>query len=592
MTEKGATAIVDRLRARIEALQGLLRDPEFAGLRATGALRRLEAELEALTAAVKAGEATAPARDGPPPGAPFEAPSAGRSVSESDRWIGMVDQLPGVFWTTDPELRFTSSFGAGLTSLGLEVGEVVGVSLYAYFGTEDRDFLPIAAHRRALDGERAQYEFVWEKRTFSTQVTPLRDANGRIVGTAGAALDITDRKVREEELRHRHDELERRVKERTRMLSDAVARMERELAERLQAEEALRHSQARFRAIVEDQTDLICRFLPDFTLTFVNGAYCRYFGRRHEELIGHSLLPQIEEEDRDRVRREIRALSREKSTTTLEHRVVRADRRIGWQQWTSRMLFDDEGRFIEYQAVGRDLTELKAAQERAMQAERLAAIGQVVTGLAHESRNALQRSQACLERLALRVQDRPEVADLIEGIQNAQDHLHQLYEAVRSYAAPIRLEVAPCHLGEVIQEAWSHLVRQWRGRDVEIGEEFEGVDPRLEADPFALQQVMRNVLENALNACEDPVRIRIRLSEELLDERPAIACAIRDNGPGLTPEARTKIFEPFFTTKIRGTGLGMAISRRIVQAHGGRVGAGGNHGEGTEIVITLPRSRA
>jgi len=582
---------VDPLRARVEKLQEILRNPEMKRLGRSDSLRRLEAEVAALSVAVDQAEATA-ARDGPRSAGNDVAPPAGVPTIGLPSDTEIVDQLPGVFWTTDTDLRFTTSFGSGLGALGLKVGEAVGVSLFKYFGTEDPDFQPIAYHLRALAGERTQYEFVWEDRAFSVQVNPLQDRSGRIVGTSGAAVDITDRKLREQELKFRHDELEQRVKERTRMLSDAVARMERELAERLQAEEALRHSQARFRAIVEDQTDLICRFLPDFTLTFVNRAYCRYFDRPHEELIGHSLLPLIPAEDSDLVRGRIRALSREQSTTTLEHRVIRADRRIGWQQWTFRMLFDDKGRFLEYQAVGRDQTELKAAQERAMQSERLAAIGQVVTGLAHESRNALQRSQACLERLALRVRNRPEVADLIEGIQNAQDHLHQLYEAVRSYAAPINLKVKPCHLGDVIREAWSHLVRHWRDRDVEFEEAFEDVDPHLDADPFALQQVMRNVLENALSACEDPVRIQVRLSDGVLDERPAIACAIRDNGPGLSPEARTKIFEPFFTTKIQGTGLGMAISRRIIQAHGGQVHADGEHGEGTEIVITLPRSRA
>jgi DNA-binding NtrC family response regulator len=83
--------------------------------------------------------------------------------------------------------------------------------------------------------------------------------------------------------------------------------------------------------------------------------------------------------------------------------------------------------------------ELKAAQQRALQAERLAAIGEAMTGLVHESRNALQRSQAALARLARRVKDRPEALDLIALVQKAQDDLHQLYEEVREYAAPIRI---------------------------------------------------------------------------------------------------------------------------------------------------------
>ena len=88
----------------------------------------------------------------------------------------------------------------------------------------------------------------------------------------------------------------------------------------------------------------------------------------------------------------------------------------------------------------RDVTELKKAQELALRSERLAAIGQMMTGLAHESGNALARSQSCLEMLAWEVEDRPEALELIDRIQKAQDHLQQLYEEVRSYAAPLRLE--------------------------------------------------------------------------------------------------------------------------------------------------------
>src|SRR5271165_4957489 len=91
--------------------------------------------------------------------------------------------------------------------------------------------------------------------------------------------------------------------------------------------------------------------------------------------------------------------------------------------------------------IGQDITYLKQAQQQALQAERLAAIGQMVAGLAHESRNALHRSQVCLEMLALEVEDRPEALNLIARLQMAQDDLYHLFEDVRSYAAPIHLEV-------------------------------------------------------------------------------------------------------------------------------------------------------
>lgn len=504
----------------------------------------------------------------------------------------LLRSMPAVVWTTDRELVFRSSHGAGLAGLDQQPGDVEGTSLYEYFGTDDPDFLPILSHRQALQGHDAQFEFEWKARTFSVSVGPFRDPVGRIPGTIGVAVDITERKAREDALRQSHDELEDRVKERTAALSSAVARMEKELAERLQAEAALRDSQARFQAVIEDQSEFICRFLPDFTLTFVNQAYCRCFGRSESELLGRSFLPTIPADEREELKARIRSLNRGRRTMTTEHRVILPGGRIAWHQWSNRILFDDDGNLLEYQGVGRDVTDLRAARERAMQAGRLAAIGEVVTGLAHESRNALQRSQACLERLALRVHDRPEAAALIDGIQNAQNHLHHLYEAVRSYAAPIRLKLEPCDLGRVLREAWSHLGRLRVDRNVELIEEAADTDLHLVADELSLQQIVRNVLENALTAGDGPVRIRVCWSEDEWQGHAAVTCRITDNGPGIAADAKGRVFEPFFTTKTHGTGLGMAITRRIVEAHHGRIDVRNAENGGAEFRITLPRSRS
>jgi signal transduction histidine kinase len=238
---------------------------------------------------------------------------------------------------------------------------------------------------------------------------------------------------------------------------------------------------------------------------------------------------------------------------------------------------------------------VREAQERALQAERLAAIGQMVTGLAHESGNALARSQACLEMLAMEVEDRPEAQELIGRIQKAQDHLRQLYEEVRSYAAPLKLERERWNVGAIWQQAWDNLILQRQGRQVQLRSMTDGVDLHCIVDHFRLDQVFRNIMENALAACKDPVLIDIHCSDTSLTDqaglavKPALQITVHDNGPGLNPEQRQNIFEPFFTTKAKGTGLGMAIAKRIVEAHGGRIAVGNGTEPGAEIVVTLPR---
>ena len=122
-----------------------------------------------------------------------------------------------------------------------------------------------------------------------------------------------------------------------------------------------------------------------------------------------------------------------------------------------------------------------------------------------------------------------------------------------------------------------------------LREESGGLDLRGAVDPSRLEQVFRNILENSLAACRDPVEITIRCTPAEIDGHPALRVAVRDHGPGLGPEQRQRLFEPFYTTKTKGTGLGLSIAKRIVEAHGGRIAVGEGGGPGAEILLTLPR---
>ncbi|HUG66438.1 MAG TPA: protoglobin domain-containing protein [Pirellulaceae bacterium] len=256
--------------------------------------------------------------------------------------------------------------------------------------------------------------------------------------------------------------------------------------------------------------------------------------------------------------------------------------------WNAQRLDDFEGA-PAILAVGQDITDRKAAEDRALQSERLAAIGQTITGLAHESRNAFQRSQACLELLSLELEGRPEELELVSRIQRALDHLHRLYEEVRDYAAPIKLDRQLCHLAHLWRDAWSHLELSRAGKEVKLQESVSCVNLNSHVDWFALGQVFRNIFENSIAACPEPGNIWVNCSEASLGDQPAISIRIRDNGAGIPSDARGRVFDAFFTTKTKGTGLGMAIARRIVEAHGGAIELG-DQDQGAEFVIVLPRS--
>ena len=128
-------------------------------------------------------------------------------------------------------------------------------------------------------------------------------------------------------------------------------------------EQKLEINEARYRAIVEDQTELICRYNRDLLFTFVNDAICQYVRLPREEIIGKDVLSQVYEHDRDIVKKNILSLSRERPYLSHEQRVIDPQGNIRWQYWTNRAIFDESGEIVEYQGVGRDITERKHAEE-------------------------------------------------------------------------------------------------------------------------------------------------------------------------------------------------------------------------------------
>jgi hypothetical protein len=140
-----------------------------------------------------------------------------------------------------------------------------------------------------------------------------------------------------------------------------------------------------------------------------------------------------------------------------------------------------------------------------------------------------------------------------------------------------------------LAEAWKSLAHLHGDREASLCQTATVQDACCLVDPLQLEQVFRNILENSLAACSDPVGIEAHFTATAVESEEAIQVAIRDNGPGLSDEQRENIFQPFYTTKSQGSGLGMAITRRIIEAHGGQIAVGPPGMPGTEILITLPR---
>ena len=181
-------------------------------------------------------------------------------------------------------------------------------------------------------------------RWISSSRSVVSDSQGHPLAVIGSLRDITDQRFSEQEIRRANEKLQQ------------------EIAERTKAREALESSELRYRAIVEEQTELVSRFRTDGTLTFVNEAFRRFFGRERDDLVGTTFTPVLHPDDIERVQQQIASITPEARSITIENRIVRPDNDIRWVQWTFTGLYDELGGFIEFQTVGRDITERKNAE--------------------------------------------------------------------------------------------------------------------------------------------------------------------------------------------------------------------------------------
>lgn len=370
---------------------------------------------------------------------------------------------------------------------------------------------------------------------------------------------------------------------------------------RWRAEKSLRKSEERYRNVVETQRELVCRFLPDTTLTFVNDAYCRYFGRSRDELVGSRFIEFVPESDRAAVWDQIESIESGTTGKPYEHQVVRPDGSVGWQQWTDNAIHDAEGRVVEFQAIGRDVTDLKIADMEVEQRRkevthltRVAILGELSGALAHELNQPLaaiaSNAQAAQLLLAREPLDLAEVREILDDIVADDMRAGGVISRLRALLRRGDAQFQPLDLNEVTTEVLELAHSELIERNVAISTRLTPGLPAVRADRVQLQQVLLNLI---LNGCEAmnanrPSERRLTVSTAP-DGTNLLLVSIADHGKGLPEEAAERLFEPFFTTKPHGLGLGLSICRSIAAAHGGRLWAENNRERGATFTLALPK---
>ncbi|RQO59163.1 PAS domain-containing sensor histidine kinase [Pseudomonas sp. KBW05] len=363
------------------------------------------------------------------------------------------------------------------------------------------------------------------------------------------------------------------------------------------AAEQVKQSEERYRILVEDSPAMICRYRPDLTLTFGNTPLANYLECQPEQLPRLNLADWLSDEQRASFVQRIGQLSPEFPVSTAEISLQLPGRAHAWWVWSDRGVFDENGALVEVQAVGRDNTEVRRSQQQLTQSAKMATLGEMATGLAHEINQPLNVMRMAIANVLKRLSSGEVQIDyLSEKLQRIDTQVQRAARVVdhmRVFGRRSEIEQQPFDPAQAVEGTLSLLSEGLRGKGVDVRLTPAGFTVQVKGYVDQLEQVLINLMVNARDAL-------LSQREKQPDLRPWIAVHsehdashvriwVEDNGGGIDPRLLERIFEPFFTTKPIGvgTGLGLSVSYGIVENMGGRLSvSNGEHG--AQFCVELP----
>jgi two-component system CheB/CheR fusion protein len=335
-----------------------------------------------------------------------------------------------------------------------------------------------------------------------------------------------------------------------------------------------------------DQSAIVATTNPRGTITFVNEKFCEISKYSREELLGqdHRILNSGYHP---------KEFIRELWTTIANGRVWRGEIRnrakdgsIYWVDTTIVPFLDARGKPYQYMAIRYEITSRKHQEAQLREQAALTRLGAMAAVVAHEVKNPIAGIRGALQVIASRMppeqRDRAVIGDVVARL----DALNGIVQDLLLYARPRLPQREMVDVRSLIDDTVELLRRD--PLMAEIALDIRGRPEPLMADPEQLRIVFQNVLVNAAQAMGGHGAIDVHLSRD----GEGCRVSIRDHGPGMADEVRTKAFDAFFTTKHRGTGLGLPIARRVVELHGGRIDISPADGGGTIVSIHLPAAAA
>ena len=361
----------------------------------------------------------------------------------------------------------------------------------------------------------------------------------------------------------------------------------KDITDRREAERRYRRERDFNRNILNNTQSMILVLDTAGLISYANRR-CQDAGYSEKELLGHSFADLVPAARRPMLKAALVRTLDGNAVENLELPVLRGNGTPGQFAVSLSPMRDDQGEINSVVVVMADITDASAFQSKMMHTEKMAALGQLVSGVAHEVNNPLAAivgfADLLLENPAVPEEQKQELRVILQEAQRTRVIVQNLL----SFARQMPAQREPVRVNSIVRQTLQLRAYDFVNHGIELAERYDEGLPLAIGDPHQLQQVYLNILNNAYDAIQETRRTgKIEIATAQRDGY--VEVAFRDNGPGIAhPE---KIFEPFYTTKEvgRGTGLGLSICYGIIRAHGGEISASNNSdGPGCTFLVRLP----
>jgi PAS domain S-box-containing protein len=406
-------------------------------------------------------------------------------------------------------------------------------------------------------------------------------------------------------------------------LRDTLGSYKTEIIDRVQAEEALRESEEKYRTILHSMEEGYYEVDLAGNLTFFNDTLCKHLGYSNDELMGMNNRQFMSPETAKQVYKTFNTvLKTGEAAKAFDWEMIAKDGTIKSVELSVSLMRDSEGQPIGFRGVARDISERKKAEEQAkihqqqlMQASKMVALGTLVSGVAHEVNNpnnfimlnspilkeAWDSAMPILEKYYEENGDfilggmkytemRENVPTLFSGISDGAKRIKQIVDELKNYVRDNSADLnQSVDINEVLKSAVSLLSNMIKNSTYHFSIKYGNKVPLLKGNFQRLEQVMINLIQNACQALPDSQK-GIFISVAFDEQTSRIVIKVQDEGSGIPAETLDHIIDPFFTTKHEsgGVGLGLSISSKIVEEHGGSMHFESEIGAGTTIEVILP----